>query len=434
MSRILVIDDEGTILRLLKMVLESRQYEVTTSGGGEESERVLMATEYDLLLSDIRMQPYDGLHFLKMAHEKWPTMPVVMMTGFATMDSVKQAVSLGAFDYIRKPFKVNDLLEVVDRAIQYGKALKVKGSGVPCKKTAYYIPGVVAESAMLKQACELVKRVAPTMTTVLICGEQGVGKQLVARTIHAMSRRKDKPFVSIDCSKVDAATLVYSPTGRSVGDTVCDTDQGTLLFERIDSASPPLQELLLELVRNKGIPSIHASGENQPIDVRILAATETDLGDLVDAGIFIEELHDRIRLIPIAVPPLRERREDILPIAQSILEREAGSGTVSVMDGEVADALTFYSWPGNAAELETVLLAMLRSCADGRITREMLPAPIAEEAGKNSSVSIKFEDSRFKSLKMFLQASGRGGTPTVVVRPQGTAPGDAPADGNVTGS
>lgn len=404
MGSILVIDDERSVLALLTLVLKSRQYDVVSADGGEAGKRALSDREYDMVLTDIRMDGCDGLEILRYAKEKWPAMPVVMMTGFATMESVKQAVALGAFDYIRKPLKVDDLLCVVDNAIQYGKAARTKSAGLRCADVSCYIPGVVAESDSMKQVCEMVKRVAPTMTTVLICGEPGVGKSLIAGAVRTMSRRSEKPFASIDCSV--ACRPGQSGTGELCS-VIAGADSGTVLVERVESASPECQEILLNVLKNRALPARSEGLAARSVDVRVLATAETVISDLVAAGVFIEELYDRLRLIPIIVPPLRDRRNDILSIAQSILKQQAGSGSVALIAADVAEALTSYSWPGNTCELAAALKESLRQCTGGTITRDLLPETIAAAAAVRSAVVTKADDGRYKLLKRFLQTGGK---------------------------
>ena len=413
MARILVIDDEPTILKVMTMLLKTRQHDVATTDGGEPGKALLLGQEFDLLLTDIRMAGINGLEFLKMAHEKWPLMPVVMMTGYATLDSVQQAIKLGAFDYIKKPLRADELLDLVDRALEYGKGQKAQSTGVQPMDVRCYLGGIVAESQAMKMVCELAKRVAPTPTIILVRGEKGVGKGLVARTLHDLSRRQDKAFVSVDCAGIQEPELVKMLFGAGQSGqeaAFIQADGGTIFLERIESAGPNAQRMLLAALTAKAIVQMqNGIPHDVPMDVRVLASAEMEIKDLVEAGLFLEELHDRLRLIPIGVPPLRERREDILPLVHYLVKQQAGASgqAAPVMDSDVAERFQAHAWPGNVAEMQDVIRHALAQVQGGRITKGALPQTLLSAGAGSAAPAAKKPEERYKTLRTFLHSMGK---------------------------
>lgn len=387
--RILMIDDDASILKIVGLLFKTRAYEIVTSPGGEAARDLLLNREFDLLLTDVRMAPIDGLEFLRLARTRWPAMPVVMMSGYTTLDGVQQAMKLGAFDYVRKPPRAEELLDLVGRALEYGRQLALEIAGVPLTAVRRYLGGMVAESDAMKKVCEMIKRAAPTVVPVLFCGERGVGKSLAARTVHELSRRNEAAFLSVNCTEYWDDQLIIKLFGHGHSDwdpaimpadgepVFLRANGGTVLLERIESVGMNVQQELLKVLTTKTIVCTQDGGRSEvPTDIRLVVAAEKDLNELVEAELFLEELYDRLSLMPIHVPRLAERREDILPLAHYLVGRQAEESgqPIPKVDPGVLEPMKSYVWPGNVDEMTEVIGEILSRAREGRVSEAALPA------------------------------------------------------------
>jgi DNA-binding NtrC family response regulator len=413
MAKILLVDDEASILSVLSVLLKAEGYEVTPVDNGEKALELIKSTPFDLMISDIRMRPVDGITLLKTAREQRPNMSVLMITGYGTIETAVESLKYGAFDYITKPFKVDELLITVQRAIEYNKTLTENIDLKAQLSGKYRLENIIAESRSMRNVCEMIERVAPTDATVLIYGESGTGKELVAQAIHAYSARKSKKFLPLNCAALPEPLLESELFGHVKGAfTGASSDKtglfevvnnGTIFLDEIDSMPLGIQAKLLRVLQDKQIRKV---GGNEPIavDVRVLAATNTRLEQLISRGTFREDLYYRLSVIPIEIKPLRERTEDILPLVYHILQHEAGGPNREIpgIEPEVLNLFERYSWPGNVRELENALKHALTFAKDNKITRECIPLKIVQstEAG---GPDVKREDYRGKSLKAFLR-------------------------------
>ena len=417
MTRILLVDDEASILSVLSTLLKAEGYEVVSALGGEKAKEFLEDQEFDLMISDIRMSPIDGMTLLKSTREQRPSMSVIMLTAYGSVETAIEALKLGAFDYVTKPFKVDELLITVQRALEYNKALAENADLKAQLGTRYHLENIVAESSAMKHVCEMIRRVAPTDTTVLIYGESGTGKELVAKAVHANSRRKTKSFLAVNCAALPEPLLESEMFGHVKGAfTGASTDKeglfeaasgGTIFLDEIGAMPPSIQGKLLRVLQEKEVRRV-GSTENVPIDARVLAATNTRLEDLIAEGKFREDLYYRLSVIPLEIRPLCERREDILPLVYHVLRQETPEGrTPPTMEAEVCAILESYSWPGNVRELENAIKHAMTFAQENHIGKEVLPARIAAtpvsrdpaaELGEEISVG------RCKSLKAFLRS------------------------------
>jgi len=415
MARLLLVDDEPSILSVLSTLLKAEGYEVVSTLEGEKAKDLLTSEEFDLMISDIRMSPVNGVELLKLAHRERPNMSVIMLTAYGSVETAIEALKFGAFDYITKPFKVDELLITVQRAVDYNKALTENVDLKAQLGMRYHMENIVAEGPAMQNVCEMIKRVAPTDTTVLIYGETGTGKELVAKAIHAYSRRKDKNFLAVNCAALPEPLLESEVFGHIKGAFTGATANkiglfeavsgGTIFLDEIGSMPLSIQSKLLRVLQEKEVRKV-GSNDNVPVDARVLAATNTNLETLIKEGKFREDLYYRLSVIPIEIKPLRERQEDILPLVYHFLRRETGeSKPMPSLDAEVCAIMEAYPWPGNVRELENAIKHALTFVKDNRITKDLLPPKIAATPVRSSSKSAlaELDATRCKSLKSFIR-------------------------------
>jgi DNA-binding NtrC family response regulator len=415
MAKILLVDDEPSILGVLGTLLKAEGHDVSPALGGERALELLKAGAFDLMLCDIRMAPIDGMEVLKHAREAQPLMAVIMLTAYGSLETAIGAMKFGAFDYITKPFKVDELMITVQRALDYSRAVSENASLKAKLQTQYRIESIIAESQSMQAVCELVRKVAPTDATVLIYGESGTGKELVAKAIHACSRRHDKPFLPVNCAALPEPLLESEMFGHVKGAFTGATaakdglfeaaSGGTILLDEIGSMPLSIQAKLLRALQEKEIRRV-GSNETVPIDVRILAATNTRLETLMKSGTFREDLYYRLSVIPIEVQPLKDRKEDIIPLFYHFLRREAAPGhPPPEVAHEVQTIIESYDWPGNVRELENAVKHAVALARDNTLTRESLPSKIlsAKLTEPLSRPGTNPADFRGKSLKAFLR-------------------------------
>ena len=414
MPKILLVDDEPSILSVLSTLLKAEEYDTTSALGGENARELLMSEEFDLLLSDIRMSPVNGMELLRLAHERNPSMPVIMLTAYGSVETAIEALKLGAFDYITKPFKVDELLITVQRALEYNKAITENEDLKAQLGTRYHMQNIVAESTSMKNVCDMVLRVAPTDATVLIYGDSGTGKELVAKAIHAHSKRKNSRFLAVNCAALPEPLLESEMFGHVKGSfTGASSDKeglfeaasgGTIFLDEIGSMPLSIQGKLLRVLQEKEVRRV-GSNKDIAIDARVLAATNTRLEDMMEEGTFREDLYYRISVIPIEIKPLSERVDDILPLVYHTLRSETPeTQTPPNLSPEVCAILEAYAWPGNVRELENAVKHAMTFAQDSKITKDVLPPKIAAtEVAARTSADDEAASAKCKSLKAFLR-------------------------------
>jgi two-component system, NtrC family, response regulator PilR len=413
--RILVVDDEVSILSVLTTLLKAEGYEVVPSRESEKALALLRSETFDLMLSDIRMSPIDGMELLRVARAERPEMAVLMLTAFGTVETALEALKLGAFDYVTKPFKVDELLITVQRALEYKRALTENQDLKAQLVSRYKLENIVAESGAMRHLCEMIERVAPTDATVLICGESGTGKELVAKAIHAHSRRKNNRFLAVNCAALPEPLLESEMFGHVKGAfTGASVNKeglfeaasgGTIFLDEIGAMPLSIQGKLLRVLQEKEVRRV-GSNETISVNARVLAATNIRLEALLAEGKFREDLYYRISVIPIEIKPLRERTEDILPLIHHFLRQETPQGKdVPTIAADAREAMEQYSWPGNVRELENALKHALTFARDNRLTLDVLPPKIAAAAAAPRPISTVpgADNYRGKSLKTFLR-------------------------------
>ncbi len=360
--RILLVDDERSVTTLLSLAIRDAGYEVDSVNGGADAVARLSDDVYDAVITDLRMEDVDGLEVLRMARRRYPVPATIVMTGHGSIDSAVDAMKLGASDYLTKPVDPSELLVIVERVLEHRQLLseleELRG-----RVQQLQLDDIIGSSRPMQDIFRTIRRIARTDVTVLITGESGTGKELVARAVHNHSSRADKPFLTVNCSALTDTLLESELFGHARGAFTGavnakkglfeDADGGTILLDEIGDMEPGAQAALLRVVESGEIRRV---GETRPIavDVRVLAATNRDLLRAIGEGTFREDLYYRLRVVPVTIPPLRERAEDILLLAQHFVTRyqeRFDRGTFHT-SSEAADALVRYRWPGNVRELQ----------------------------------------------------------------------------------
>ncbi len=360
---ILVVDDEPRIRRVLEMALSDLGYAVVLAEDLAEARERLAGERVQLVLADLQLPDGTGLDLLTEIRSERDDLPVILMTAFGTVETAVQAMKLGAFDYVVKPFSIDEIDALARRALGFHRAEReiayLKEIAAPD------FEGMVAASAAMRAVVDAIERVAPTPSTVLVTGETGVGKELVARAIHARSGRRDALFVALNCAAIPGELLEAELFGVTRGAFTGATedrpgkfevaDGGTLFLDEIGDMPPAMQAKLLRALQEGTVERL-GSHVLRRVDVRIVSATHRDLPGMVDAGGFRADLFYRLNVFPIHIPPLRERPQDVAPLAMRAVERFAGrQGRALRLDDAAVRRLEVYHWPGNIRELNNVL-------------------------------------------------------------------------------
>ena len=360
-----MVDDERSMREFLDIMLTKEGYEVSFAESGEEACEILGKQEFDLLITDIRMKDVDGIEVLKRAKELRPKTVVVMISAFATAETAVEAMKEGAYDYIPKPFKVREFKKIVKDALQSRRPLP-EGKEEELLESHYHFGFLVGESPQVKKVYDLIERVAPTKTNILISGESGTGKELVARAIHRESPRNENPFVVINCAGIPENLIESELFGYKKGAfTGATTDKeglfeaadgGTVFFDEVGELPPAIQVKLLRVIQERTFVAVGGT-EEKSVDVRFISATNKELEAEVMDGRFREDLFFRLNVIHISMPPLRERDGDLPLLAQYFLEKYALEleKDVKKISAYAMEILKQYSFPGNVRELENII-------------------------------------------------------------------------------
>jgi two-component system response regulator HydG len=363
--RILVVDDQKNMRLTTALVLEQAGYDVAEAESGEAALALLLAEPFDVVLTDLRMAPLDGLAVLKGAHEVSPSTQVIVMTGYGTVESAVAAMQLGALDYIAKPFEEQELLLRVQHALEKRQLLVDRSLATDEFRRRYRLDALVGRSAPMRELLTRLVRAAATDATVLIRGESGTGKELIARAIHANSRRADRPFVPINCAAIAETLLESELFGHEKGSftgavktrrgLLEEANGGTFFFDEIGETTPAFQAKLLRVIQEHEVRPV-GGNTAVAVDVRVVAATNQDLRLAIAERRFREDLFYRLNVIPITPPPLRERKEDIPLLAQTFLDRfNRREGTRCTLTVGAVQKLAAHDFPGNVRELENVV-------------------------------------------------------------------------------
>jgi len=393
MSRsVLVIDDEQSILQSLEGALGDEGFRVKTALSGREGIEKIRADRVDVVLLDIWMPGMDGIDTLKQIKAEWPDQTVIMMSGHGSIETAVRSTKLGAFDFVEKPLSLERLLVLLQNAHCVHELARENQA---LRRQVEKHSTLVGESAQTQQIRELIKRVAPTTGSVLIAGENGTGKELVAQSIHALSPRFNKPFVAVNCAAIPEELIESELFGHEKGSFTGATglrrgkfdlaNGGTLFLDEIGDMSLRTQAKILRILQEQKFERV---GGTQTIsaDVRVVAATNKDLKQEIQRGAFREDLFYRLNVIPFAIPPLRERKDDTMLLARHFLKEFAlthGKG-IRELTPEALNVLTAYSWPGNVRELRNLIERVVILTSESEDARPVLAATLLEHLGDDA--------------------------------------------------
>lgn len=388
-ERILVVDDDPGFRRLLVTILEGEGYRVEAVGTVAEAVRAARATQFPVVLSDLKLPDGDGLMVLRAVKQQSPESAVIMITGFGTVSSAVEAMKLGAVDYLGKPLASPDELRLLVRRVLAQRQVKQERDVLAESQQAASCGDLVAEDPKMLQVMQLVRKVAPTDATVLITGESGTGKEMVARCIHRMSHRATSVFVPVNCAALTASLIESELFGHEKGAFTGAVYQhqgrferahrGTIFLDEIGELDGNLQAKLLRVLQEKTLERVGGS-QQIDVDVRVVAATNRNLRDMVAGGAFREDLYYRLNLFPLELPALRERPRDILRLANLFLSRAAGrmGKAPATLSATAEELLLRYQWPGNVRELEN-LMERVVILTEGEVSAADLPLSVGEQ-------------------------------------------------------
>ncbi len=397
-NKILIVDDEQHVRQLIGKVLEKEGYEILTACNGEEGLEVFQKNNIDLIISDIKMPKMNGIEFLHKVKEQEPGVGFILITAFATMETAIDAIKNGAQDYVTKPFDIKEILDAVKKILF--------SSEHESNNTTYRLGDpdetkTNSNSPAMQQVLQLARKVSASDATVLILGETGTGKEVISTAIHNWSRRSDKPMIKVNCGAIPDNLLeselfgyekgAFTGAASSKPGRFEFADGGTIFLDEIGDIAPQLQVKLLRVLQERTFERL---GGIRPVsvDVRVIAATNKDLKEAVRKGEFREDLYYRLNVVPINLPPLRERREDIGSLVNTFLRSAAGisGGTIKKMSPEAMKYLMNYNWPGNIRELENIVERCVVITESDVIDADSLPQEIlsyGEQPALSASVT-----------------------------------------------
>ncbi len=395
-ANILILDDEQNYLLVLQSVLEDEGYTVTALSHPEMGLAFLEDSEVDVIITDMKMPELSGQEVLARVQKLYPHIPVVIMTAFGSIESAVEAMRIGAFDYITKPFDNEELLLSLSKAVSYARTQQ-ENIRLRAQIQQYFgTENIIGKGKAMQHVLSTVHRAGPSKSTVLITGESGTGKELVARALHNASPRQNAPFISVNCAALNSGVLESELFGHEKGSFTGATAQrkgrfeqantGTLFLDEIGEIGSEIQVKLLRVLQERTFERV--GGVNPlEVDIRVVAATNKNLKAEVEAGRFREDLYYRLNVVSVEVPPLRERREDIPVLASFFLDKYAkeNSSELKGFSASAMDYLSAYEWPGNVRQLENVIERCVVMAMESTISSEDLPP------------EIKDEESQFKS-------------------------------------
>jgi two-component system response regulator AtoC len=392
-GKILVVDDDAASLSSLGEAMAREGYEVSMAASGEEALRLDEQMEFDVVLTDLRMQGIDGLRVVRTIKNSHPETVLIVMTGFASMDTVVDAISAGAYDYISKPFKLDQMRLKVQQSMQQAKLLR-ENRDLREKVQDRDVQGeIIGSSPKMVEVFKTIAKVAPNVATVLVQGESGTGKELVARSIHRLGPRKNRPFMAVNCTSITETLLESELFGYAKGAFTGAigskrgifeaANHGTVFLDEIGDTSAGMQSKLLRVLESGEIMPVGSSTPTQ-VDVRVIAATNQDLTDLVAQSRFREDLYYRLKVVTIQLPPLRERMSDLPLLFDFFLKKYSSRvGKTLAVNPEVLSYLQSCPWPGNVRQLENVVERAVALNTSGVFDVEDLPAEFQESHRTN---------------------------------------------------
>jgi DNA-binding NtrC family response regulator len=362
----LVVDDDPGASGLLQEIFRREGYDVVTASQGTEALRLAGSRPFDIVLSDVKLPDIDGIEVLRRLRREQPDLTVILITAFGTVEMAIRALNEGAYDYVRKPFKVDEVTRCVARAMERRRLLREQEQPAHPSAARAPVPSIIGSNPAMVELFKLVLRVAGTRSSVLIYGESGTGKELIARTIHHHSPRREQPFVAVNCTSLSETLLESELFGHVKGaftgaierrpGLFLEANRGTVFLDEVGDMSLAMQAKLLRVLQEHEVKPVGGT-ETVPVDTRVVAATHQDLEGLVRTGRFREDLYYRLNVVSLKVPPLRDRPDDVPLLAVHFLRQySAQSGRPVHGFSRVAmSALVRYGWPGNVRELENVV-------------------------------------------------------------------------------
>jgi two-component system response regulator AtoC len=421
-AHLLVVDDDQVTLDLLKEVLSKEGYKVTTALGGEGAIALGLDTLFDIVVTDVRMEDKDGIEVLRFFKKNSPETTVIMITAFGSIETAIEAIREGAFDYISKPFKLDEIKFTIQRALEQKRLLQENKLYRQELLDKYQFKNVIGRTPQMFQVYKTIAKVADTKSTVLLYGERGTGKELVARSIHYNSLRNNHPFIPVDCASLVETLIESELFGHTRGAFTGalstkkglfeEADGGTIFLDEVGNFNLSIQTKLLRFLQEHEIKRVGGT-ESIKLDVRVIAATNQPLEPLVKDGKFREDLFDRLNVVSITLPLLRERKEDIPLLASHFLQKfsEENHKNISHISPEALELLIQYSWPGNVRELEHTIERAVIFSIQPIILPEDLPRKITGETKETEilfpekSLPLKEIEKRY-ALKILQETKG----------------------------
>jgi two-component system response regulator PilR (NtrC family) len=386
-ARILIVEDEPSMRELLAIALKKEGYDVSTAEGGEPAIEAIRREAFDLVITDVRMPKVDGIQVLKAVKELVPNTVVIMITAFSSTETAVEAMKLGAYDYITKPFKLDEIRLIIKNALE---RKRLKEENILLRRqleTQYRFENIIGKSQKVQEVFDTIRKIADSPSTVMITGESGTGKELVARAIHFNSHRRDKPFISVNCGAIPEGLMESELFGHLKGSFTgavankvglfSAADGGTLFLDEITEIPPLVQVKLLRAIQEREIRRV-GDTKDIKVDVRLIAASNKELEKALADGTLREDLFYRLNVIPIQLPPLAERREDI-PLLVAHFVQKFSKGLAKDVRGVSPDAMALlerYHWPGNIRELENVIERAIVLGAGDVLTIDSLPESV----------------------------------------------------------
>ncbi|MBN2008733.1 sigma-54-dependent Fis family transcriptional regulator [candidate division KSB1 bacterium] len=409
-ARILVIDDEKDMLNACHKILTAFGHSPVVTDSGHLAITYLEQEEFDLILCDLCMPDVDGIAILKKANELAPSTPVVIFTAYGTVDRAVNAMKMGAFDFLEKPFEVEHLEVLVKKGLHQRMLYKERGNLLSQLEDKFSFENIVGRSSIMQKVFEMVESVAPTDANIFISGESGTGKELIARSIHTRSRCRTKPFIPVNCGALPEnlfeAELFGYEKGAFTGAVQRKpglleyADGGTFFLDEVCELSEPLQVKLLRVLQDMQLRHI-GGNELIKVNIRLISASNRDLEQAKEHGILRPDFYYRLNVINIHIPPLRERREDIRVLAEYFLRQQLKSSEkeISGIHPLVAELFDKYDWPGNVRELENVMEHAITLCRGDEIVLADLPANLLKDTTKNNNGNESYTTLSLSELK-----------------------------------
>lgn len=401
-AKLLIVDDEESIREFLEIMLKKEGYEVTLAEDGQRAKDLLLKKSFDMIISDLQMPHVTGIELLKHVRESYPETLFMMITAFGTTETAVDAMKMGAYDYLTKPFKIDEVRINLQNALR-SKNLEVENKVLKKElNKEYSFQQIIGNSSAMHQVFELVKRVSGTPTNILITGESGTGKEVVAKAIHYNGPMKDRPFITVNCGAIPENLMESEMFGHKKGSftgAIADkaglfevADGGSLFLDEIGELPLTIQVKLLRAIQERIIRRVGGT-EDSKVDVRIIAATHRNLEDMVSKGTFRQDLYYRLNVINIKTPALRDRKEDIPLLAAHFLKKfnQRLNKNIQSISAEAMEQLKLYDYPGNVRELENMIERTIALESGATILPESLPPMVNTPSGRKMASSHEIE-------------------------------------------